>query len=108
MVGCGIFFFNDWCGRMLWPMKFPGWVGFAAPALVLLLACPPPIARSASSEPEVSAADLPRVPPVEPKRTAETFQIRPGFRLDLVAAEPLVVDPIALSFDENGRLFVVE
>jgi putative membrane-bound dehydrogenase-like protein len=52
--------------------------------------------------------DLPRTPPVEPEHVQETFKIKPGFRLELAAEEPLVVDPIALSFDENGRMFVVE
>src|SRR5205085_4735985 len=33
---------------------------------------------------------------------------RDGFRIELVASEPLVVDPVAMSFDENGRLYVVE
>ena len=31
-----------------------------------------------------------------------------GFRIELVAAEPLVVDPVAMAFDEQGGLFVVE
>ncbi|HKI72211.1 MAG TPA: PVC-type heme-binding CxxCH protein, partial [Verrucomicrobiae bacterium] len=57
---------------------------------------------------EVSEKDLPRVPPTEPDKALATFQIKNGFRIELVAAEPLVVDPIALAFDENGRLFVVE
>ena len=37
-----------------------------------------------------------------------TFRVKPGFRLELVAAEPLVTAPVAMAFDENGRLFVVE
>ena len=61
-----------------------------------------------AAEPEVSEKDLPRVPPTEPDKALATFQIKKGFRIELVAAEPLVVDPIALAFDENGRLFVVE
>ena len=36
------------------------------------------------------------------------FRIKPGWRLELVAAEPLVVAPVAMAFDESGRLFVVE
>ncbi|HSH95860.1 MAG TPA: PVC-type heme-binding CxxCH protein, partial [Roseimicrobium sp.] len=52
--------------------------------------------------------DLPRFPAVEPKDALKTFAVKNGFRMDLVASEPLVVDPIAMSFDENGRLFVVE
>jgi len=62
----------------------------------------------AAAEPEVDPSQLPRVPPTETSNVLSTFQIKPGFRLDLVAAEPLVVDPIAMSFDENGRLYVIE
>ena len=36
------------------------------------------------------------------------LQVKRGFRVELVAAEPLVVNPGAMAFDENGRLFVVE
>lgn len=51
---------------------------------------------------------LPRIKPLEPARALESFQTRPGFRIDLVAAEPLLRSPVAMDFDENGRLFVVE
>src|SRR2546427_293970 len=52
--------------------------------------------------------DLPKFPPVAIGDALNTFQLRKGFRLELVAAEPLVTDPIALAFDEDGRLFVIE
>ncbi|HKQ38253.1 MAG TPA: dehydrogenase, partial [Verrucomicrobiae bacterium] len=52
--------------------------------------------------------DLPRFPPVTVRNALSTFQLRNGFRLELVASEPLVSDPIALAFDEDGRLFVAE
>jgi len=61
-----------------------------------------------AAEPEADPKDLPRIPPTEPERVLSTFRIKPGFHLELVAAEPRVMDPIALAFDENGRLFVVE
>jgi putative membrane-bound dehydrogenase-like protein len=51
---------------------------------------------------------LPRTPPTEATNALSTFQVRPGFRLELAAAEPLVMDPIAMSFDEDGRLYVIE
>ena len=37
-----------------------------------------------------------------------TFKLLPGFRLELVAAEPLIVDPVAMTIDESGRMYVVE
>jgi putative membrane-bound dehydrogenase-like protein len=56
----------------------------------------------------VDPDEVPDVPPVEPDRALETFRIKKGFRLELVAHEPLVVDPIQMAFDEDGRLYVVE
>ncbi|MEP6664304.1 MAG: PVC-type heme-binding CxxCH protein, partial [Verrucomicrobiota bacterium] len=62
-----------------------------------------------AAPPELDAKkDLPRIPAVESTNALKTFLIKKGFRLELVAAEPEVIDPIALSFDENGRMFVVE
>src|SRR5882672_7740926 len=61
-----------------------------------------------AAEPQVDSAQLPRVPATPPERAVSTFKVKPGFRVELVAAEPLVVSPVAMSFDEDGRLFVVE
>jgi len=46
--------------------------------------------------------------PVEPSDTLKLFQLDPGLAIELVAAEPEVIDPIAIRFDEDGRLWVVE
>ena len=54
------------------------------------------------------SGELPRIAPKEPAEALKTFQVLPGFKIEQVAAEPLVHDPIAMSFDEQGRLFVVE
>jgi putative membrane-bound dehydrogenase-like protein len=66
------------------------------------------LSRLLGVEPDVDASQLPRVPPTPPEQALGTFKVKSGFRLELVAAEPLVVDPIAMSFDEDGRLYVVE
>jgi putative membrane-bound dehydrogenase-like protein len=36
------------------------------------------------------------------------MQLEQGFRIELVAAEPDIVSPVAMDIDENGRIFVVE
>ncbi len=42
------------------------------------------------------------------KKALDSFQIEEGMRIDLIAAEPLVVDPVAFVFDENRYMYVVE
>ncbi|CAN5908495.1 hypothetical protein BH24BAC1_BH24BAC1_30150 [soil metagenome] len=37
-----------------------------------------------------------------------TFELEPGFEIELVAVEPLVADPVAMEIDEYGRMYVVE
>jgi putative membrane-bound dehydrogenase-like protein len=54
------------------------------------------------------SSELPRIPPHEPADALKTFKVIPGFHIEQAAAEPLVRSPVAMSFDENGRLFVVE
>ena len=43
-------------------------------------------------------------PPVAMKQ----FEVEKGFKVELTACEPHVVDPVAMVFDEDGRLYVVE
>ncbi len=47
-------------------------------------------------------------PPRSPQQTLESLQIEPGYEIELFAAEPLVMDPVAITFDQQGRMFVVE
>lgn len=51
---------------------------------------------------------LPRIAPTEPADALKTFTVAPGFKIEQVAAEPLVNSPVAMEWDENGRLFVCE
>ncbi|HEX9795061.1 MAG TPA: c-type cytochrome [Planctomycetota bacterium] len=55
-------------------------------------------------------ADLvvPPAPALSPDEECATFVVPEGFRVELVAAEPLVRDPVAMAWDGPGRLWVVE
>jgi mono/diheme cytochrome c family protein/glucose/arabinose dehydrogenase len=73
----------------------------------------PPSALTGRAEWEKGEVLLARIAvPPAPVRTAEdemrTFQLAPGYRLELVAAEPLVRAPIFFEHDPDGRLWVVE
>ena len=43
-----------------------------------------------------------------PEASLKSIQLRPGFQAELVAAEPLVQDPIAFAWGADGKLWVVE
>ncbi len=53
-------------------------------------------------------APKPPTPAPEHQKALDQFQVMEGFRIELVAAEPLVTDPVAMEIDERGQLFVVE
>jgi len=46
--------------------------------------------------------------PLSPAAALADFALLPGYRIELVAAEPQIVDPVAMAFDAQGRLWVVE
>jgi putative membrane-bound dehydrogenase-like protein len=54
------------------------------------------------------AAGQDSVGPLSPKDALKSFKVAPGFRIDLVASEPDVMDPVAMAFDEDGRIYVAE
>lgn len=49
-----------------------------------------------------------RPPPLSPEASLGAIQVVPGFKVELVAAEPLVHDPVAFEWGPDGRLWVVE
>ena len=61
-----------------------------------------------AAEPVASSDQLPRIPPTEADEAVHTFRIKKGFAIGLAASEPNVADPVSMSFDANGRLYVVE
>lgn len=51
---------------------------------------------------------VPPSPVLPPSQALKSFKIAPGFRIELVASEPLVQDPVATCFDPHGRIWVCE
>ena len=47
-------------------------------------------------------------PALSPADQQKSFVVPPGFQVRLFASEPEVVNPVAMSFDERGRLWVLE
>ncbi len=72
----------------------------AVAALLVLLA-----AVAGAAEP---ATPPKPTPPLEAAEALKYFQAASGLRVELVACEPHVVDPVEARFDELGRLWVVE
>ena len=65
-------------------------------------------AVAATDAPTADPRELPRFPAVKPRDALATFSVKRGFHLDLIASEPQISSPVAVTFDENGRLFVLE
>lgn len=118
----------NWAGR-LWFFQsalfslcamntHPGWhEKLLAPSLVLAAAClapslaagqPPAPSELSATPPRSLAEELPRSQPLSPEEAADSFITCDGFRLELLAAEPLTADPVAMVYDENGVAFVAE
>ncbi|MCA9414690.1 MAG: dehydrogenase [Candidatus Omnitrophica bacterium] len=64
---------------------------YLIPALALLMAC-----------------QAPSVAGLSPEESLKTMEVEDGFQIDLFASEPDVVDPVAIAFDESGRVYVAE
>ena len=62
-----------------------------------------------------SAASIAQIPepkdapkPLLPEESAKTFKLPPGYKLELIASEPLIHEPTGVCWDEHGRFFVSE
>jgi len=58
---------------------------------------PPAVQKVSDESPALSAED-----------ELKTFYMPPGYRVELVASEPLIQEPVALDWDLQGRLWAVE
>lgn len=81
---------------------------------MLAYCCAPALAQrgdhAGEAQPDIPAeVQIPEAPALSPAEALETFAFaEPGFTIQLAAAEPMIADPVAAVFDEDGRLWVVE
>lgn len=66
---------------------------------VQLAAAPPFIPRK---------QDKPPGPPLSPQEAIAKMTVPEGFQVELVASEPDIVNPVAMTFDERGRVWITE
>src|SRR5437879_1810729 len=68
-----------------------------------------PIYKNSPPGKQLSGAYAPAdTPPMTPEQTQGKFKVPPGFEVRLFAGEPEVVNPVAMTWDERGRLWVLE
>jgi putative membrane-bound dehydrogenase-like protein len=46
--------------------------------------------------------------PLSPEAGEKSFKVAPGFKVELIAAEPHLASPVAMTFDADGRIYVAE
>ena len=64
--------------------------------------------RGEVQNPLAANIKVPPAPVLRPDAEAATFKLAPGFRAELIAADPLIADPIAMQFAPDGKLWVLE
>ncbi len=70
---------------------------------------PRPSSHWAPHAPPTIADEPPAVvSPLSPKDSLRHIVVEPGLKVELAACEPQAVDPVAVRFDEAGRMWVVE
>ena len=89
-----------------------GWMVVAACCISVQLAFAPSLLAQDRSQDGKEDRELeqllPRLTPTAPADAAKSIRMLSGFRIELLAAEPMVSSPVDMQFDENGLLWVIE
>ncbi|HVX14560.1 MAG TPA: PVC-type heme-binding CxxCH protein [Pirellulales bacterium] len=78
----------------------------ACPALVLALIISCQV--RAADGPIPHGQQKPPGPPLAPAEAIAKMTVPEGFSVELVASEPDIVNPVAMTFDERGRIWITE
>jgi putative membrane-bound dehydrogenase-like protein len=86
-------------------------VGLFALAALCLVS---PIPSAGQTAPKAKAQviphhqDVPPGPALSPQEAMAKMKVPEGFKVELVASEPDIVNPVAMTFDEKGRIWITE
>jgi glucose/arabinose dehydrogenase len=50
----------------------------------------------------------PIIKPQTPEESLQSFRLPKGLRMELVASEPMITEPVAIAWDGNGRMYVAQ
>lgn len=75
---------------------------------LILVAATSTVFGQQASSPERPSTEPTFKSPLSPEDSLKHFELLSGLRIELVASEPQVIDPVAIRFDEFGKMWVVE
>jgi putative heme-binding domain-containing protein len=77
-------------------------------SVILLALAPRPVAAQKPGEPIPHGQDRLPGPPLSPAEAIRKMTVPAGFTVELVASEPDIINPVAMTFDERGRIWITE
>jgi mono/diheme cytochrome c family protein/glucose/arabinose dehydrogenase len=90
------------------PRLITGAAAVAVSAVGVMLYAGAPGGDLAKQQPKYHIDVVPPAPVLSAEQELKTFKLPSGFRIELLAAEPAVEEPIALAFDADGHIYVDE
>jgi mono/diheme cytochrome c family protein/glucose/arabinose dehydrogenase len=91
-------------------MKLFGWLCLSFPVIFSIGCAESTVNNNIAEKPALSIAPLKATSTAQlsPEESMKTMHLPEGYKLELVASEPLVEEPVAIAWDGNGRLYVAE
>ena len=79
--------------------------------LISTLTCVLPLlvlSQDSNAFQKISDTRVERIAPLTIEQVKQSIEVQPGYEVELVASEPLIKSPVAIAFDADGALWVVE
>lgn len=76
--------------------------------IALIYLVPIPLAPAQKPEKPPHGQDKMPGPALSPQEAIKKMTVPPGFTVELVASEPDLINPVAMTFDERGRIWIAE